>query len=57
VLLVRAVVSLESKTRSNRMSFTITTHTGMRVDQWFRSVDELINSMLANPKDRYWRNK
>ena len=38
------------------MSFTITTEDGMRVDQWFRSVDELIQSMLANPKDRYWRN-
>jgi hypothetical protein len=39
------------------MSFTIITHTGMRVDQWFRTVDELIKSMLANPNDRYWRNK
>ena len=38
------------------MSFTITTHEGMRVDQWFTSVDELIASMLNNPKDRYWRN-
>jgi hypothetical protein len=38
------------------MSFTITTKAGMRVDQWFRSVDELILSMLANPEDRYWRN-
>ena len=57
MFLVRAIVSLESKTRSNRMSFTITTHDGMRVEQWFRSVDELIKSMLANPKDRYWRNR
>lgn len=38
------------------MSFTITTHNGMKVIQWFKSVDELLNSMLANPKDRYWRN-
>jgi len=38
------------------MSFTITTKEGMRVDQWFRSVDELVQSMLDNPKDRYWRN-
>jgi hypothetical protein len=39
------------------MSFTIITKEGMRVDQWFRSIDELLNSMLANPHDRYWRNK
>jgi hypothetical protein len=39
------------------MSFTIMTKDGMRVDQWFTSVDELLRSMLANPKDRYWRNK
>jgi len=38
------------------MSFTITTHEGMKVIQWFNSVDELLKSMLANPKDRYWRN-
>ena len=38
------------------MSFTIITEEGMRIDQWFRSVDELLKSMLANPKDRYWRN-
>ena len=28
----------------------------MRVTQWFTSVDELLKSMLDNPKDRYWRN-
>jgi hypothetical protein len=39
------------------MSFTIITHDGMRVDQWFSTVDELLKSMLKNPKDRYWRNK
>jgi hypothetical protein len=38
------------------MSFTITTHEGRREDRWFRTADELIKSMLANPKDRYWRN-
>jgi len=38
------------------MSFTITTHAGMRVDQWFHSVDELLSSMVKNPNDRYWRN-
>lgn len=38
------------------MSFDIITHDGMRVTQWFTSVDELIASMIKNPKDRYWRN-
>jgi len=38
------------------MSFTIYTHDGMKVIQWFSSVDELLTSMLSNPKDRYWRN-
>jgi hypothetical protein len=32
------------------------TKEGMRVTQWFTSVDELLKSMLDNPKDRYWRN-
>jgi hypothetical protein len=39
------------------MSFEIMRHDGMRVTQWFRNVDELIDSMVKNPKDRYWRNK
>jgi hypothetical protein len=39
------------------MSFTITTKNGMRVDQWFQTVDQLLMSMLNNPDDRYWRNK
>jgi len=39
------------------MSFTIMRHDGMKVTQWFRTIDELIASMLANPKDSYWRNK
>jgi hypothetical protein len=38
------------------MSFDIMTYEGMRVTQWFSSVDELLKSMLDNPKDRYWRN-
>jgi hypothetical protein len=38
------------------MSFKIMQHDGMKVIQWFFTVDELIASMLANPKDRYWRN-
>jgi hypothetical protein len=38
------------------MSFTIMQHDGMKVTQWFRDIDELIKSMLNNPKDRYYRN-
>jgi hypothetical protein len=38
------------------MSFTIMQHDGMKVTQWFRNIDELINSMIKNPKDRYHRN-
>jgi hypothetical protein len=39
------------------MSFEIRTHEGMRVIQYFFTMDELIKSMLKNPKDRYWRIK
>ena len=39
------------------MSFEIMQHNGMKVIQYFFSVDELIKSMLNNPKDRYWRIK
>jgi len=38
------------------MSFTIMQHDGMKVIQYFFSIDELIKSMLDNPKDTYWRN-
>jgi hypothetical protein len=38
------------------MSFTIMQHDGMKVIQWFFSVDELIISMINNPLDRYHRN-
>jgi len=38
------------------MSFTIYQADGLKVIQWFPTVDELITSMLANPNDRYWRN-
>jgi hypothetical protein len=38
------------------MSFTIYTHDGMKVIQWFSSIDELIISMIKNEKDRYQRN-
>jgi hypothetical protein len=39
------------------MSFEIMQHDGMKVTQWFKNIDELIKSMLNNPKDRYWRSK
>jgi hypothetical protein len=38
------------------MSFTIYRAGGLKVIQWFKSVDELIESMLKNPNDRYHRN-
>jgi hypothetical protein len=38
------------------MSFTIYTHDGMKEIQWFFSIDELINSMINNPLNRYHRN-
>jgi hypothetical protein len=38
------------------MSFEIMRHDGMKVTQWFSTIDALIASMLANPNDRYWRN-
>ncbi len=38
------------------MSFTIYSQDGIKYIQWFFTVDELINSMLANPNDHYHRN-
>ena len=38
------------------MSFTIYQADGTKVIQWFFNIDDLIKSMLNNPKDRYWRN-
>jgi hypothetical protein len=38
------------------MSFTIMQHDGMKVTQWFSTIDELIKSMINNPKDVYYRN-
>ena len=38
------------------MSFTIMQHDGTKVIQWFFSMDELIKSMLNNPKYVYHRN-
>ena len=38
------------------MSFTIITHDGMKVIQWFSTIDDLIKSMINNPNDRYIRN-
>jgi len=31
-------------------------HDGMKVIQYFFNIDDLIKSMLNNPKDVYWRN-
>jgi hypothetical protein len=39
------------------MSFTIYQEDGLKVIQWFTNVDELLKSMLNNPKDVYHRNK
>jgi hypothetical protein len=44
------------KKGTREMSFTIMQHDGMKVTQWFFNIDELIKSMLNNPKDRYHRN-
>jgi hypothetical protein len=38
------------------MSFTIMQHDGMKAIQWFHSIDELLISMMKNPKDIYHRN-
>jgi len=38
------------------MSFTIYQADGLKVIQYFPSVDELIKSMLNNPRDAYHRN-
>jgi hypothetical protein len=38
------------------MSFTIYTHEGMKVIQWFFNIDELILSMQNNINDKYHRN-
>jgi hypothetical protein len=38
------------------MSFTIMQHDGMKVIQYFFNIDELIKSMLKNPKNVYYRN-
>jgi hypothetical protein len=38
------------------MSFTIYTHDGYKFIQYFFNMNELIKSMLKNPKDIYHRN-
>ena len=38
------------------MSFTIYQADGLKVIQYFFNIEELIKSMLNNPKDRYHRN-
>jgi hypothetical protein len=30
---------------------------GMKCITWFKDADALIKSMIANPKDAYWRNQ
>lgn len=37
------------------MSFEIMQHDGMKVIQWFFTIEELVASMQVNPNDRYWR--
>jgi len=49
-------VVILNKKGTREMSFDILTESGMRITQWFTSIDELLKSILANPKDRYWRN-
>jgi hypothetical protein len=39
------------------MSFTIYQANGMKVIQWFFTIDELITSMLNNANDKYHRNE
>ena len=38
------------------MSFTIYQADGLKVIQWFKTVDELLESMKRNPNDAYHRN-
>jgi hypothetical protein len=38
------------------MSFTIYTHKGIKVIQYFFTIQSLIKSMQNNPKDFYHRN-
>lgn len=38
------------------MSFTIYTHLGIKVVQYFFNMDELIKAMLQNNNDYYHRN-
>ena len=47
---------MERRKDIGEMSFTIFQHDGMKVIQYFFNVDELIKSMLNNPKDIYWNN-
>jgi hypothetical protein len=32
-------------------------HDGMKVIQWFKTIDDLLKSMLDNPNDAYHRNE
>jgi hypothetical protein len=39
------------------VSFTIYQADGLKVIQWFYTIDDLLKSMLTNPKDAYHRNE
>jgi len=39
------------------MSFTIYQADGLKIIQWFPTIESLIASMIKNPNDRYWRNE
>jgi len=45
-----------SNLMENGVSFTIYQANGLKVIQWFKTVDDLLKSMLANPNDAYHRN-
>jgi hypothetical protein len=38
------------------VSFTIYQADGLKVIQWFTTVDDLLKSMLANPNNAYHKN-
>jgi hypothetical protein len=39
------------------VSFTVYQADGLKVIQWFKTVDDLLKSMLANPNYVYHRNE
>jgi len=38
------------------VSFTIYQADGLKVIQWFKNIDELLDSMFKHPNDAYHRN-